>query len=107
MLGNAGLGSGKSNPPADDQLSARSTRSTLFPHIWNAQHAWRASPRSADHQGKDSDDIGHHEEKPVEAWAAIAKEHGIRFYTDAAQPVGKVATRIDELGVDLLAVAEW
>ncbi|MBE0693403.1 MAG: cysteine desulfurase [Aquamicrobium sp.] len=43
--------------------------------------------------------------QPVEAVAAIAREHGIRFHTDAAQSVGKIATRVDDLGVDLLTVA--
>lgn len=43
--------------------------------------------------------------QPVEAIAAIAREHGIRFHTDAAQSVGKIATRVDDLGVDLLTVA--
>ena len=37
--------------------------------------------------------------------ARIASEHGILFHTDAAQSVGKVAVRTDELGVDLLSVA--
>ena len=43
--------------------------------------------------------------QPVEAVAAIAREHGIRFHTDAAQSVGKITTRVDDLGVDLLTVA--
>ena len=43
--------------------------------------------------------------QPVEAVAAIAREHGIRFHTDAAQSVGKIVTRVDDLGVDLLTVA--
>jgi cysteine desulfurase len=43
--------------------------------------------------------------QPVAAISAIAREHGIRFHTDAAQSVGKVATRVDELGVDLLSMA--
>jgi cysteine desulfurase len=37
--------------------------------------------------------------------ARIADEHDILFHTDAAQSVGKVATRTGELGVDLLSVA--
>jgi cysteine desulfurase len=37
--------------------------------------------------------------------ARIAHEHGILFHTDAAQSVGKIATRTGELGVDLLSVA--
>lgn len=42
--------------------------------------------------------------QPIEAISAIARERGIRFHTDAAQSVGKIATRVDELGVDLLSV---
>ncbi|MFH2008589.1 MAG: cysteine desulfurase family protein [bacterium] len=37
--------------------------------------------------------------------AAVARKHGIVFHTDAAQSVGKIATGVDELGVDLLSVA--
>nr|WP_200276525.1 aminotransferase class V-fold PLP-dependent enzyme [Rhodovulum adriaticum] len=33
------------------------------------------------------------------------REHGVRFHTDAAQSVGKIPTRVDELGVDLLTMA--
>lgn len=43
--------------------------------------------------------------QPVEAIGAIAREHGIRFHSDAAQSIGKIATRIDALGVDLLSIA--
>jgi cysteine desulfurase len=43
--------------------------------------------------------------QPVEACSAIAREHGIRFHTDAAQSVGKIPTRVDELGADLLTIA--
>lgn len=43
--------------------------------------------------------------QPIEAIGAIAREHGVRFHTDAAQSVGKVATRVDELGVELLSIA--
>ena len=42
---------------------------------------------------------------PIEACAAIAREHGVPFHTDAAQSVGKISTRVDELGVDLLSIA--
>ena len=41
----------------------------------------------------------------VAQMAAIARDHGIAIHTDAAQSVGKVATRVDDLGVDLLSVA--
>jgi cysteine desulfurase len=43
--------------------------------------------------------------QPVEECAAIARENGVRFHTDAAQSVGKIPTRVDELGVDLLTMA--
>lgn len=43
--------------------------------------------------------------QPIEEIGAIAREHGIRFHTDAAQSVGKVPTRVDALGVDLLTIA--
>ncbi len=43
--------------------------------------------------------------QPVEACAGIARDHGIPFHTDAAQSVGKVATRVIDLGVDLLTIA--
>ncbi|TIP88571.1 MAG: cysteine desulfurase [Mesorhizobium sp.] len=43
--------------------------------------------------------------QPIEEIGAIAREHGVRFHTDAAQSVGKIATRVDTLGVDLLTIA--
>jgi cysteine desulfurase len=43
--------------------------------------------------------------QPVAEIAALAREKGILMHTDAAQSVGKVPTRVDELGVDLLSVA--
>jgi cysteine desulfurase len=43
--------------------------------------------------------------QPIAACARIARERGVLFHTDAAQTVGKVPTRVDELGVDLLTVA--
>jgi cysteine desulfurase len=43
--------------------------------------------------------------QPIADCARIAREHGILFHTDAAQSAGKVPTRIDELGVDLLSIA--
>ena len=42
---------------------------------------------------------------PIEACAAIAREHEVPFHTDAAQSAGKMPTRVDELGVDLLSIA--
>jgi cysteine desulfurase len=43
--------------------------------------------------------------QPIEEIAAIAREHGVRFHTDAAQSVGKIPTNVDALGVDLLTIA--
>ncbi|MFP3870126.1 MAG: cysteine desulfurase family protein [Syntrophobacteria bacterium] len=43
--------------------------------------------------------------QPVAEIARIARKHGIVFHTDAAQSVGKIPTRVDELGVHLLSVA--
>jgi cysteine desulfurase len=43
--------------------------------------------------------------QPISEIAGIAREHAILFHTDAAQSVGKIHTRVDELGVDLLSLA--
>ncbi|WP_207191045.1 cysteine desulfurase family protein [Halochromatium salexigens] len=43
--------------------------------------------------------------QPIAECAAIAREHGVLFHTDAAQSVGKIPTRVDDLGVDLLSIA--
>jgi cysteine desulfurase len=43
--------------------------------------------------------------QPIEEIARIARERGVLFHTDAAQSVGKIPTRVDELGVDLLSIA--
>jgi cysteine desulfurase len=43
--------------------------------------------------------------QPIAEIATIAREHGIVFHTDAAQSTGKVPTRVDHLGVDLLSIA--
>ncbi len=43
--------------------------------------------------------------QPAGEIAQIAREHGIPFHTDAAQSVGKIPARANELGVDLLSVA--
>jgi len=43
--------------------------------------------------------------QPIAEIATIAREHGIVFHTDAAQSVGKIPTRVDDLGVDLLTIA--
>jgi len=43
--------------------------------------------------------------QPIEDCTRIAREHGVLFHTDAAQSVGKIATDVNELGVDLLSIA--
>lgn len=43
--------------------------------------------------------------EPIAEISAVARRHGVFVHTDAAQSVGKVGTRVDELGVDLLTVA--
>ena len=43
--------------------------------------------------------------QPIEECARIAREHGVLLHTDAAQSVGKIATKVEELGVDLLSLA--
>jgi cysteine desulfurase len=43
--------------------------------------------------------------QPIADIARIARERGVLFHTDAAQSVGKIATRVRELGVDLLSIA--
>ncbi|HPC83328.1 MAG TPA: cysteine desulfurase family protein [Thermoanaerobaculaceae bacterium] len=42
---------------------------------------------------------------PVAELAAIARGHGALVHTDAAQAVGKIPVRVEELGVDLLSLA--
>ncbi|MDI3341686.1 MAG: cysteine desulfurase family protein [Sphaerobacter sp.] len=43
--------------------------------------------------------------QPIAEIAAICREAGVPLHTDAAQSVGKVPTRVDDLGVDLLTIA--
>jgi len=42
---------------------------------------------------------------PIAEIAGITRRRGVVFHCDAAQSVGKLAVRVDELGVDLLTVA--
>jgi cysteine desulfurase len=37
--------------------------------------------------------------------SAIAREHKVLFHTDAAQSVGKIETKVNDLGVDFLTIA--
>jgi cysteine desulfurase len=43
--------------------------------------------------------------QPIAEVSRIAREHGILIHTDAAQSVGKIATDVNALGVDLLTIA--
>jgi cysteine desulfurase len=43
--------------------------------------------------------------QPIKEISEIAKRHRILFHTDAAQSVGKIDTKVNDLGVDLLSVA--
>ena len=43
--------------------------------------------------------------QPIQALSKIAKKYGIAFHSDAAQTVGKIPVKVDELGVDLLSIA--
>ncbi len=43
--------------------------------------------------------------EPIADIGRLARQHGITFHTDAAQSVGKVPVRVDDLGVDLLTLA--
>ncbi len=43
--------------------------------------------------------------QPIAEIAKIARKHGVLLHTDAAQSVGKIPVRVEELGVDLLTVA--
>ena len=43
--------------------------------------------------------------QPIEDISQFAKKHGILIHTDAAQSVGKIPAKVDELGVDLLSIA--
>jgi cysteine desulfurase len=43
--------------------------------------------------------------QPIPEVSRIARAHGILLHTDAAQSVGKIATDVNALGVDLLTIA--
>lgn len=43
--------------------------------------------------------------QPIAELSAIARDHNIVFHTDAAQSIGKIPVRINELGVDMLSIA--
>ncbi|WP_166511931.1 cysteine desulfurase NifS [Desulfallas thermosapovorans] len=43
--------------------------------------------------------------QPIEELAAVAREKGIPFHTDAVQSMGKIPVNVDKLGVDLLTIS--
>ncbi|HOE38747.1 MAG TPA: selenide, water dikinase SelD [Bacteroidales bacterium] len=43
--------------------------------------------------------------QPLKEISKIAKKYNIVFHTDAAQSVGKIPTKVNELGVDMLSLA--
>ncbi len=43
--------------------------------------------------------------QPIAQIAAATREAGVLLHTDAAQSVGKIAARVEDLGVDLLSIA--
>lgn len=43
--------------------------------------------------------------EPIRELAAVAKEHGIAFHTDAVQAFGHVPIDVDDLGVDMLSAS--
>ncbi len=43
--------------------------------------------------------------QPIEEIGDIAREAGTPFHTDASQSVGKIPTRVGDLGIDLLTIA--
>lgn len=42
---------------------------------------------------------------PIKEIAAVTKENGIAFHTDAVQSFGKIPVNVDELGIDLLSIS--
>ena len=43
--------------------------------------------------------------QPLAEISEIARHHGVLLHTDAAQSIGKIPVKVDDLGVDLLSVA--
>jgi len=43
--------------------------------------------------------------QPIKEISRMVRKRGILFHTDAAQSVGKIETKVDDLGVDLLSIA--
>jgi cysteine desulfurase len=43
--------------------------------------------------------------QPIQEIARVCREHGVLLHTDAAQSAGKIPTRVEQLGADLLSIA--
>lgn len=43
--------------------------------------------------------------QPIRELAALAREHGVLFHTDAVQAAGKIPLDVEEMGVDLLTLS--
>jgi cysteine desulfurase len=43
--------------------------------------------------------------QPVKAIGEIARKHGVLFFTDAAQAVGKIPVSVNEWGIDILSLS--
>lgn len=43
--------------------------------------------------------------QPIEEIAKISRQHGILMHSDAVQSVGKIPTKVDDLGVDLVSLS--
>ncbi len=43
--------------------------------------------------------------EPIREIVEAAHRHGVLVHTDAAQSIGKISVRVDELGIDLLSIA--
>jgi cysteine desulfurase len=67
-----------------------------------AREALKSAPRlvTVMHANNETGSI-----QPIAQLAAAAKEHRALVHTDAAQSVGKIPVKVDDLGVDLLTVA--
>ena len=67
-----------------------------------AREALKSAPRlvTVMHANNETGSI-----QPIAELAAVARDYGALVHTDAAQSLGKIPAKVDELGVDLLSVA--
>jgi len=95
---------------------------TNRPCAWLERHGWQVTRAGVDAHGRviiDETDVSSQTAlvtvmhannetgvlQPIAALAEIARRHGALLHTDAAQSLGKVPVRVEDLGVDLLSVA--